>query len=194
MNKILKAAQIKKRKPKAVYKTFDTLTNNATETLEVMLETHFKDDPVSTNNATHTHVLRPKTLVDKIYDPKRLDEAVNSFDPEKAAGPDSIKPIILQKSWNLIKSFTRSIMTRSHELQHIPSPWTESKGIFLPKPGGGGGGGGLTQKCRTCMGVGGCFRDPKHKSNMYTFVQQRGVSIFYPKSQKYEWYFCTHIS
>ena len=37
-----------------------------------------------------------------------------------------------------------------------------------------GGGGGLTQKCQTCMGVGGCFRDPKHKSNMYTFVQQRG--------------------
>ena len=35
-------------------------------------------------------------------------------------------------------------------------------------------GGGLTQKCRTCMGWGGCFRDPKHKSNMYTFVQQRG--------------------
>ena len=58
---------------------------------------------------------------------------------------------------------------------------------------GGGGGGGLTQKCRTCMG-GGCFRDPKHKSNMYTFVQQRGVSIFYPESQKYKWYFCTHIS
>ena len=56
------------------------------------------------------------------------------------------------------------------------------------------GGGGLTQKCRTCMGVGGCFRDPKHKSNMYTFVQQRGVSIFYPESQKYKWYFCTHIS
>ena len=29
---------------------------------------------------------------------------------------------------------------------------------------------------------------------MYTFVQQRGVSIFYPESQKYKWYFCTHIS
>ena len=26
-------------------------------------------------------------------------------------------------------------MIRSHELQHIPSPWTESKGIFLSKPG-----------------------------------------------------------
>ena len=95
-----------------------------------MLETQFKDEPASTNNASHTHVLPPKTLVDKIY-----DEAVNSFDPDKAAGPDSIKPIILQKSWNLIKSFTCSIMIRSHELQHIPSPWKESKGIFLPKPG-----------------------------------------------------------
>ena len=135
MNKILKSCSNKKEKLEAVYKTDDTLTNNATETLEVMLETHFKDDPASTNNASHTHVLPPKTLVDKIYDPKRLDEAVNSFDPDKAAGPDSIKPIILQKSWNLIKSFTRSIMMRSHELQHIPSPWTESKGIFLSKPG-----------------------------------------------------------
>ena len=43
----------------------------------------------------------------------------------------------------------------------------------------GGGGGGLTQKCRTCMGWG-CFRDPKHKSNMYTFVQQRGCPYFIP--------------
>ena len=40
----------------------------------------------ATNNAPHTHVLPPKTLVDKIYDPKRLDKAVNSFDPDKAAG------------------------------------------------------------------------------------------------------------
>ena len=100
-----------------------------------MLETHFKDDPASTNNTSHTHVLPPKTVVDKIYDPKRLYEAVKFFEPDKAAAPDSIKPIILQKARNLIKSSTRSIMIRSHELQHIPSPWTESKGIFLPKPG-----------------------------------------------------------
>ena len=125
MKKILKSCSYKKEKLEAVYKTDDTLTNNVTDTLEVMLETHLKDDPASTNNTSHTHVLPPKTL----------DEAVKSFDPDKAAGPDSIKPIILQKAWNFIKSSTRSIMIRSHELQHIPSPWTESKGIFLPKPG-----------------------------------------------------------
>ena len=55
MNKILKSCSNKKEKLEAVYKTDDTLTNNATETLEVMLETHFKDDPASTNNAPHTH-------------------------------------------------------------------------------------------------------------------------------------------
>ena len=55
-------------------------------------------------------------------------------------------------------------------------------------------GGGANTKVPDTYGVGGCFRDPKHKSNMYTIVQQRGVSIFYPESQKYKWYFCTHIS
>ena len=41
----------------------------------------------------------------------------------------------------------------------------------------GGGGGGANTKVPDMygsMGWGGCFRDPKHKSNMYTFVQQRG--------------------
>ena len=57
---------------------------------------------------------------------------------------------------------------------------THDSSVCAPS-GGGGGGGGLTQKCPTCMGWG-CFRDPKHKSNMYTFVQQRegGCPYFIP--------------
>ena len=97
MNKILKSCSNKKEKLEAVNKTDDKLTNNATVTLEVMLETHFKDDPASTNNTSHTHNLPPKTLVDKIYDSKRIDEAVKSFDPDKAAGLDSIKPSSYRK-------------------------------------------------------------------------------------------------
>ena len=46
-----------------------------------------------------------------------------------------------------------------------------SLSVVLP---GGGGGGGANTKVPDMYGVGGCFRDPKHKSNMYTFVQQRG--------------------
>ena len=52
-----------------------------------MLGTHFKDDPATANNISPTHVLPPKTLVDKIYDPERLEKAVSFFDPNKAAGP-----------------------------------------------------------------------------------------------------------
>ena len=26
-------------------------------------------------------------------------------------------------------------MIKSHEMQHVPESWTESNGIFLPKPG-----------------------------------------------------------
>ena len=58
----------------------------------------------------------------------------------------------------------------------------------------GGGGGEANTKVPDMYGGGGCFRDPKHISNMYTFVQQRGGVHIYPESQKYEWYFCTHIS
>ena len=56
-------------------------------------------------------------------------------------------------------------------------------------------GGGLTQKCRTCMGVGGVFGTQNTKVTCTLLYNKGGgVSIFYPESQKYEWYFCTHIS
>ena len=77
---------------------------------------------------------------------------------------------------------------------NMPKPQILASGLlnwytnFCPDRGGGG----ANTKVPDMYGVGGCFRDPKHKSNMYTFVQQRGVSIFYPESQKYKWYFCTH--
>ena len=47
---------------------------------------------------------------------------------------------------------------------YLPLLWTVTSG-----------GGGANTKVPDMYGVGGgCFRDPKHKSNMYTFVQQRG--------------------
>ena len=61
-------------------------------------------------------------------------------------------------------------------------------------PTNGGGGGGLTQKCRTCMGVGGVFGTQNTKVTCTLLYNKGGVSVFYPESQKYEWYFCTHIS
>ena len=134
MHNILKNCTDKKEKLETVYKAENTLTESPEETLEVMGNSHFKDDP-----STYTHItnLQPhnQDIIEKIYNPHRLKEAVLSFDPLKAAGPDTLKPIIIQKAWKHINEITRLIMIKSHEQQYIPSPWRESTGIFLPKPG-----------------------------------------------------------
>ena len=50
----------------------------------------------------------------------------------KAAGPDTLKPIIIQKS--LDTDITRTSMTKNHENQHSQTLWKESLGIFLISP------------------------------------------------------------
>ena len=45
-------------------------------------------------------------------------------------------------------------------------------------------GGGANTKVPDMYGVGGCFQDPKHKSNMYTFVQQRGGCPYFIPNHK----------
>jgi len=136
MNKILKSCTDTKDKLEAVYKQDGTLTTTAEETLEVMAQTHFRecpnDPPPNTTPTLHTP---DKELTDKIYSLSRLEEAVKSFDPLKAAGPDTIRPIIIHKAWPHIQNITRNIMISNHELQHIPSLWRDSLVIFIPKPG-----------------------------------------------------------
>lgn len=61
---------------------------------------------------------RAAELMDKIYDPDRLERAVKTFGPDKAAGPDTIKPIIIQKAWEMIKDIVRTIMIKNHESRH----------------------------------------------------------------------------
>ena len=135
MNKILKSCNDTKEKLESVYKEDGTLTSTAEQTLEVMAQVHFRDCPNDPPITSSTPLSTSKDLTDKIYSLKRLEEAVKSFEPYKAAGPDTIKPILIQKAWPHIQHITRNIMIRNHELQHIPSLWRESAGIFIPKPG-----------------------------------------------------------
>ena len=139
MNKILKSCNDQKEKLGAVYNHNGELTSNAEETLEVMASVHFKEGdntpPTTPQQNLHNPITVQQELLNKIYSPDRLDKAIGSFEPHKAAGPDTLKPIVIQKAWTHIKDITRTIMTKNHETQHIPAPWRESLGIFLPKPG-----------------------------------------------------------
>ena len=133
MSKILKNCNDKKAKLDSVYKPDGTLTETPDETLEIMEKSHFKDgDPPA---HTNTNTSPDKHLSQIIYSESRMQEAISSFDPLKAAGPDTLQPLTIQKAWHHIHKTVRNIMIKSHEMQHVPGSWTESNGIFLPKPG-----------------------------------------------------------
>ena len=136
MSKILKSSNNKTEKLEAVYKPDGTLTQNAEETLDIMAAAHFKMSSDQQPPPEHTDP-QPisNDLLNKIYSPDRLEKAIGTFEPYKAAGPDTLQPIIIQKAWDHIKDTIRNIMIKSHEKQHIPVPWRSSLGIFLPKPG-----------------------------------------------------------
>ena len=86
-------------------------------TMSFMYKRKRRGPNTTSHTHTQTHTICSRRLIDKIFDPKRLEEAVNSFDSDKVAGPYSINPIVIQKAWNHIKSITRSIFIWSHELQ-----------------------------------------------------------------------------
>ena len=135
MNKILKSCSGSQEKLDSVYKPDNTLTQSTKETLDILVDTHFKEGPQDEQVSTTETVTPAPGLLHKVYDPARLAKAVKTFEPDKAAGPDNLQPIIIQKAWDQISLITRSIMMCSHQLQHVPQPWRESKGIFLAKPG-----------------------------------------------------------
>ena len=133
MNKILKNTSSKTEKIESVYKSDGTLTETPDETLQVMENSHFKTDDTTPHTTDFT--IPSTQLIHTIYSKTRMEEAIMSFDPLKAAGPDTLQPITLQKAWKHISNDVITIMTKSHEMQHIPKPWTEANGIFIPKPG-----------------------------------------------------------
>jgi len=73
--------------------------------------------------------------LDHIFSETRVRKALEEFNPTTAAGPDGIRPIMLQKGWHQIKQIFTDICKASFRLGHTPACWRNSTGIFLPKPG-----------------------------------------------------------
>ena len=71
------------------------------------------------------------TYHSELKDYKKLSE----MDPLKAAGPDQVQSILIQKAYKHIKNPLIKIYRQSHITGHIPKPWRETKCILLPKPG-----------------------------------------------------------
>ena len=120
------------------------LTESPEETLEVLTKTHFKggvsiaDADSNPNTAALTAPPHPE---EKQWDPshlfseKRAAKAIAEFDPLSAAGPDGLRPVMLQQGWDVIGMALTNIVRSSYVASVIPKCWKNSTGIFLPKPG-----------------------------------------------------------
>ena len=74
-------------------------------------------------------------IYDDIFSPNRAKKAVEAFSPLTAAGPDGIRPIMLQRGWEYISDAFIAIAKKSFSLGYTPKTWRASISIFLPKPG-----------------------------------------------------------
>jgi ribonuclease HI len=122
------------------------LTESPEETLEILTQTHFKDCLTVIDNNAQPNPPCPvppaSTNMEKtvwepahIFSERRVGKAIAEFDPLSAAGPDGIRPVMLQKGWSIIGSSLTNIIRSSYVNSLIPLCWKNSTGIFLPKPG-----------------------------------------------------------
>lgn len=119
-----------------------SLTNNSSETLEVLLKTHFpgctfiNDSEVS---GVEERMQRPsplsRKLANKIFTPERIKWAISTFKPFKSAGVDRIFPALLQQGLEILMPNMLRIFKASFIWGYIPKIWREAKVVFIPKAG-----------------------------------------------------------
>ena len=126
----------------AVRKPDGNLTESPSETLETMTKVHFDRNTAVERPANNRLDAEdgPTTNINKwnahsIFSERRVEKSIQEFDALKAAGPDGLRPIMLQKGLKLINKAFANIARASFISGHVPECWRRSTGIFLPKPG-----------------------------------------------------------
>ena len=74
-------------------------------------------------------------MVGEIVTPEKVLAAIEAFDPDKGAGPDGIKPIVLQHlNFEALLHLT-DLYKASLALGYVPTVWRQSNCVFLSKSG-----------------------------------------------------------
>ena len=141
MSILFKIAQHRdKRSINTLLKDDGSLTDPGLDTIKRLTDVHF---PAATQGVTpFQHDSRHKLDTDEIctryedwIDEPLVRKALKRFKPNKAAGPDGMKPVVFQHlPDNAIKTLT-IIYKACVALAHTPRAWRRTKVIFLPKPG-----------------------------------------------------------
>ena len=112
------------------------LSQSPKETLQIMAEVHFGEDH-STRPSLENKTEAPngKWSDENTFSKTRIMKALREFKPLTAAGPDGIRPIMMQKVADIIAEPFANIAKASYRLGVTPKSWQEAEAIYLPKPG-----------------------------------------------------------
>ena len=117
-------------------------TESPAETIDLLMDTHFPGS-VSPVPNSFTRVEAgggfregaPEESQVSYITATKVRAAIASFGAHKAAGPDGIKPVVLQHLGDSTLSRITSIFKACLLLKYTPKSWRTSKVIFIPKPG-----------------------------------------------------------
>ena len=128
-----------KRSINTLLKPDNSLTEPGTETIKMLTDTHFPAAMQGTTPFQHdnSHSIPTEELMElhEWIDDDLIRKAMKKFKPNKAPGPDGLKPIVFKHlPQNLIDTLV-VIYKACISLCHTPKKWRETKVIFLPKPG-----------------------------------------------------------
>ena len=128
-----------KRSINTLIKPDSTLTEPGTETITMLTDAHFPAAQLGTVPIQHDNNLRLSTEqimeAHDWIDEDLVRQSLRQFKPNKAPGPDGLKPIIFRYlPPNAILMLTL-IYKACVSLCHTPKLWRDTKVIFLPKPG-----------------------------------------------------------
>ena len=98
-----------------------------------LLNEHF---PGNTTQPGPRPDLRPQLITTPTWiNPKLIREAFFSFKKDKTAGPDDLKPVVLQNLPPQAIAHLQHIYSACIHLGYTPPIWAASKTVFIPKPG-----------------------------------------------------------
>ena len=107
-------------------------TQSPTETVDLLMSTHFPGCMEGSHDLSEPEA--PDTC-EEYFTPDKVREAIQTFGPNKAAGPDGLKPCILQALTEDAVGYLTDIFTKSLAAGYVPAAWREMKVVFIPKPG-----------------------------------------------------------
>lgn len=117
------------------------LTSTTEECLRHLLETHFPESVVETEE---TPALRPPraavTVADwrtasRVVTVERVKWAFSTFDPYKSPGADGVFPALLQEGSEILTRPIYHLLRTCLALGYVPIPWRTVRVVFIPKAG-----------------------------------------------------------